>query len=43
MQLNKQGISEHSKVRESEFDSDSSEDFDEMIQSISHDEDASEF
>ncbi|CAM6059871.1 unnamed protein product [Sphagnum tenellum] len=43
MPMSEQGISEQRKVQESESDSDSSEDFDEVTQSISLDEDASEF
>jgi hypothetical protein len=41
--LKKQGIGEQRKMQESESDSDSSEDFDELIRSISPDEGALEF
>jgi hypothetical protein len=41
--LRKQGIGEQKKMQESESDSNSSEDFDELIRSISPDEGALEF
>ncbi len=41
--LRKQGIGDQKKMQESESDSDSSEDFDELIRSISPDEGALEF
>ncbi len=43
MPLRKQGIGEQKKMQESESDSDSSEDFDELFRSISPDEGALEF